>query len=60
MTYNQLYAKTVTPRYKQDYNRDELAIITRDKAQINLLKKRHINYLLYKVNGVYKFVIIEL
>ena len=60
MTYNQSYAKTVGPRYKQDYNKEELAIITKDKAQINLLKKRHKNYILYEVNKIYKFVIIEL
>ena len=59
MTYNQSYAKTVKPRYSEAYSR-ELAIITRDKYQIDLLKKRHKNYLLYKVNEVYKFVIIEL
>jgi len=41
MTYNQAYAKTVTPRYSEAYNREELAIITRDKCQIALLKKRH-------------------
>jgi len=60
MNYNQAYAKTVKPRYKEDYNKEGLAIVTADRAQINLLKKRHINYLLYKVNRVYKFVIIEL
>jgi len=60
MTYNQAYAKTVTPRYKEDYNREELAIVTRDKAQITLLKRRHKNYILHKKNGIYKFVIIEL
>lgn len=59
MTYIQSYAKTVEPRYKEAYN-TELAIITRDRAQINLLKKRHKNYMLYKVNRVYKFVIIEI
>jgi len=60
MTYNQAYAKTVTPRYSEAYNREELAIITRDKCQIALLKKRHKNYILYKVNKIYKFVILEL
>jgi len=60
MTYNQSYAKTVIPRYREDYNKVELAIITRDKAQINLLKRRHKNYTLYKVDRVYKFAIIEL
>ena len=60
MTYNQAYSKTVKPRYKQDYNKNELAIITEDKAQIDLLKRRHKNYMLYKVDKVYKFVIIEL
>ena len=59
MTYNQAYAKTVTPRYKEAYN-SELAIITRDKSQIDLLKRRHKNYTLYKVNKMYKFIIIEL
>lgn len=59
MTYNQAYAKTVIPRYQEDY-KTELAILTKDKAQINLLKKRHKNYILYKVNKVYKFVIIYL
>lgn len=59
MTYNKAYAKTVTPRYNEAYN-SELVIITRDKDQINLLIKRHKNYLLYKVNRVYKFVIIEI
>ena len=60
MTYNQAYSKTVRPRYKQDYNKAELAIITEDKAQIELLKRRHRNYILYKTAKVYKFVIIEL
>jgi len=59
MTYNQSYAKTVKPRYREAYN-SELAIITRNKAQINLLKKAHKNYTLYKVKRVFKFVIIEL
>jgi len=60
MTYNQAYSKTIRPRYKQDYNKDALAIITEDKAQINLLKRRHKNYILYKADKVYKFIIIEL
>ena len=60
MTYNQAYSKTVRPRYKQDYNKAELAIITQDKAQIDLLKKSHKNYILHKIDKVYKFVIIEL
>lgn len=59
MTYNQAYAKTVKPRYREAYN-GELAIITRDKDQINLLKKAHKNYILYKKDGIYKFVIITL
>lgn len=59
MTYNQSYAKTVIPRHREAYN-FELAIITKDKAQINLLKKRHKNFTLFKVNGIYKFVIIEI
>lgn len=59
MTYNQSYAKTVEPRYNEAYKTGP-AIITRDKAQINLLKRRHKNYLLYKKDKVYKFVIIEL
>lgn len=59
MTYNQAYAKTVKPRYSKAYS-TELAVITRDKAQISLLKRRHKNYNLYRSNGVFKFVIIEL
>ena len=59
MTYNQAYAKTVAPRYSEAYN-SELAIITKDKAQINLLKKSQKNYLLFKKDKIYKFVIIEL
>jgi len=57
MSYNQAYAQTVTPRYREAYS-TELAILTKDKCQIDLLKKRHKNYILYKVNRVYKFVII--
>lgn len=59
MTYNQSYAKTVTPRHKEAYN-SELAIITKDKSQIALLRKKHKNYLLFKKDKEYKFVIIEL
>lgn len=60
MTYNQSYAKTVTPRYKQDYNKEEIAIITQDKCQVDLLKKRNRNFKIYQRDKIYKFVIIEI
>jgi len=40
MTYNQAYAKTVTPRYLEAYSKEYPCIITADKYQVRLLQKR--------------------
>lgn len=58
--YMKAYAGTVKARTYESYANSELSILTKDKAQITLLKRtfRNRNYRLYKQGILYKFVII--